>query len=79
MSIGLAHFTPEGLPVTLTAESGGRTVFERSLAPGASVHLRLSAGAAPRVVRFTLSRAFVPKRLGLSGDRRQLGLVAVFP
>jgi hypothetical protein len=65
--------------VTLTAESGGRTVFERQLAPGDGVRLRLSAGAAPRVVRFTLSRAFVPKRLGLSGDPRQLGLVAVFP
>jgi hypothetical protein len=79
MSLGLAHFTPEGRPVTLTADSGGRTVFERSLAPGEAVHLRLSAGAAARVIRFTVSRAFVPKRLGLSGDRRQLGLVAVFP
>jgi len=80
MILGLAHFTPEGRPVTLTAESDGRTVFERSLAPGDGVRLRLSAGpSAPRVVRFTLSRAFVPKRLGLSGDRRQLGLVAVFP
>jgi O-antigen ligase len=79
MALGLAHFTPEGRPVTLTAESGGRTVFERQLAPGDGVRLRLSAGAAPRVVRFTLSRAFVPKRLGLSGDPRQLGLVAVFP
>ena len=80
MVLGLAHFTPEGRPVTLTAESDGRKVFERSLAPGDGVRLRLTAGpAAPRVVRFTLSRAFVPKRLGLSGDRRQLGLVAVFP
>jgi O-antigen ligase len=79
MRLGLAHFTPEGKPVTLTAESGGRRVFERVLAPGEGVRLRLSADAAPRVVRFTLSRAFVPKRLGLSADRRQLGLVAVFP
>ena len=79
MSLGLAHFTPEGRPVTLTAESEGRTVFERDLAPGEGIRLRLSADAAPRIVRFTLSRAFVPKRLGLSADRRQLGLVAVFP
>ena len=80
MVLGLAHFTPEGRPVTLTAESDGNKVFERSLAPGDGVRLRLAAApTAPRVIRFTLSRAFVPKRLGLSGDRRQLGLVAVFP
>jgi hypothetical protein len=79
VSLGLAHFTPEGRPVTLTAESAGAAAYERVLEPGEGVHLRLSAGAAPRVVRFTLSRAFVPKRLGLSADRRQLGLVAVFP
>ena len=39
MLLGLAHFTPEGRPVTLTAESDGRTVFERSLAPGDGVRL----------------------------------------
>jgi O-antigen ligase len=79
MTLGLAHFTPEGRPVTLYADSGDARVFERVLVPGEGVRLRLTAGAAPRVVRFTLSRSFVPKRLGLSADRRQLGLVAVFP
>ncbi len=76
----LTHFTPEGRPVSLTAEADGRTVFERSLHPGEAAPLRLSAGpAGPRVFRFTLSRAFVPRRLGVSGDRRELGVVAVFP
>jgi len=79
VSLGLAHFTPEGRPVTLTAESAGFSAYERSLQPGEGVRLLLTADGAPRVVRFTLSRAFVPKRLGLSADRRQLGLVAVFP
>jgi O-antigen ligase len=79
VSLGLAHFTPEGRPVTLTAVSEGREVFERQLVPGEGIRLRLSAGTEPRVVQFALSRAFVPKRLGLSADRRQLGLVAVFP
>jgi hypothetical protein len=76
----LAHFTPEGRPVELTGEADGRTVLERTLAPGQALPLRLSAGPdGPRVFRFTLSRAFVPKHLGLSPDRRELGLVAVFP
>ena len=76
----LAHFTPEGSRVELTAEADGRIVFTRTLEPGASAPLRLFAGpAGPRVFRFTLSRAFVPRRLGVSGDRRELGVVAVFP
>jgi hypothetical protein len=80
LRLTLAHYTPEGLPVELTAESGGRRVYSRTFAPGQAVDLRLqgSSGEA-RVIRFTLSRAFVPKRLGLSSDRRELGLVAVFP
>jgi O-antigen ligase len=80
MLLSLAHFTPEGRPVELTAESGGRRVYARTLVPGQSVSLRLNASAnEARVVRFAVSRAFVPKRLGLSSDRRELGLVAVFP
>ncbi len=76
----LAHFTPEGRKVELTVEADGRTVFARALEPGEAAPLRLSAGAAgPRVFRFTLSRAFVPRRLGFSGDRRELGVIAVFP
>ena len=80
MRLGLAHFTPEGRDIELTAESGGRALYRRALAPGQSIVLRLvGEPAIPRVLRFTLSRAFVPKRLGLSGDRRELGIMAVFP
>jgi hypothetical protein len=80
LRIGLAHFTPEGWPVELTAEADGRRVFAKTLAPGQGLPLRLSAGPRQaRVIRFTLSRAFVPKYLGFSSDRRELGLVAVFP
>ena len=80
LRIALAHYTPEGQPVELRAEADGLTVLEKSLVAGQGLPLRLSAGAgAPRVFRFTLSRAFVPKHLGLSADRRELGLVAVFP
>ena len=80
MRIGLAHFTPEGKPVELVAVSDGREVLRRTLAPGEGRTLVLSAdGTRPRVVEFALSRAFVPRRLGLSSDRRELGLVSVFP
>ncbi len=80
MRLSLAHFTPEGRTVELTAESGGRRVYARTLSPGQAVSLRLNAAAGEaRVVRFAVSQAFVPKRLGLSSDRRELGLVAVFP
>ena len=80
LRIGLAHYTPEGRPVELTAEANGKRVFSKTLQPGQGLPLRLSAGAnEPRVIRFTLSHAFVPKYLGLSSDRRELGLVAVFP
>jgi O-antigen ligase len=76
----LAHYTPEGRPVELTAQADGKVVFEKTFQPGQGVALKLEAPAArARVVRFALSRAFVPRRLGLSADRRELGLVAVFP
>jgi O-antigen ligase len=80
MRMDLAHFTPEGRDAELTAEAAGRVVYRRTLSPGQAVRLRLrgpSAGAS--VIRFTVSRSFIPKRLGLSPDRRELGLVAVFP
>jgi O-antigen ligase len=80
LRMNLAHFTPEGRPVALRAEADGRTALEKTLAPGQGLPLRLSSGARePRIFRFTLSRAFVPKHLGLSPDPRELGLVAVFP
>ena len=80
LRMGLVHYTPEGHPVELTAEADGREVLSRTIAPGQGLPLRLSAGLRePRVFRFTLSRSFVPKHLGLSADRRELGIVAVFP
>ena len=80
MRLVLAHFTPEGRSVELTAETAGRVVYSRTLSPGQAIALRLDgARATPRIIRFSVSRAFVPKRLGLSSDRRELGLVAVFP
>ncbi len=79
MRIALSHYTPEGRPVELKAEADGQTVLVRTLAPGQRLPLRLTAApGAPRVIRFTLERAFVPRHLGLSADRRELGLVAVF-
>jgi hypothetical protein len=75
----LAHYTPEGRSVEFTVEADGGIVYSRRLEAGQAVPLRLSAGAdGPRVFRFTVSRAFVPRRLGVSGDRRELGLIAVF-
>ncbi|HEY3202261.1 MAG TPA: O-antigen ligase family protein [Thermoanaerobaculia bacterium] len=80
LRLALAHFTPENRSLELTAESGGQAVLRRTLQPGEILPLRISGGASsPRVVRFSVSRSFVPKRLGLSSDRRQLGVVAVFP
>ena len=80
MPLRLAHFTPEGRNVELTAESTGARAFRRELRPGQSLGLLLRGRPTePVVIRFSLSRAFVPKRLGLSSDRRELGLVAVFP
>ena len=80
LRIALAHYTPEGRPVDLEVEVDGQTVLERTFQPGQGIPLRLSAGpGGPRVFRFSLSRAFVPRHLGFSADRRELGLVAVFP
>jgi O-antigen ligase len=71
----LAHFAPGGEPVGVLAETEGRVVYERSLRAGEALRLRLSAPAGrPRAVVFRLDRSFSPKRLGLSQDRRELGL-----
>ncbi|MGH9368852.1 MAG: O-antigen ligase family protein [Thermoanaerobaculia bacterium] len=79
--LGLAHFSPVGLPVEIAAREGGRLLYRRTLRPGEAVTLRLSGGArSPAAIRFALSRSFVPRRLGIpGGDARQLGLQAVFP
>jgi hypothetical protein len=61
----------------LTARSSGRPDYRRSLKAGESVTLALAGSPeAPRAVIFEISRAFVPKRLGLSQDRRELGLLS---
>jgi hypothetical protein len=80
LRFALAHFSPVGLPVEIVARSEGRVLYRRSLAPGGVVVLVLNGGAArPGVIRFSLSRSFVPRRLGIpGGDARQLGLRAIF-
>lgn len=76
--IVLAHFSPIAAPVDLSATLEGRDVFRKRLASGESVTLRLNGAAShPRAVLFRLSRAFVPKSLGLSQDRRELGLLSI--
>ena len=76
----LAHFSPSLRPVDLTATLEGQPVFRRSLRAGESVALRLHGSAErPRAVVFEVSRSFVPKRLGLSQDRRELGLLSIEP
>jgi hypothetical protein len=76
--LGLAHFTPEGRPIEVVASAGGSILLRRTFQPGQGRVVRLkNPGGPPRAFLFELSRAFVPKRLGLSGDRRELGLVSV--
>jgi hypothetical protein len=76
----LAHFSPSPSPMGVTATLGGQPVYRRSLKAGESVSLRLSGSSdRPRAIVFELSWAFVPKRLGLSQDRRELGLLAIGP
>jgi hypothetical protein len=78
--IVLAHFSPKSGPVDLAATLDGRDVFRRRLAAGESVTLRLNGSSSrPRALLFRVSDAFVPKRLGLSQDRRELGLLSVEP
>jgi hypothetical protein len=73
----LAQFTPRREATVIEASADGHVVYERPLPAGEAVVLRLSAPLdRPRIVLFRLSSSFSPKRLGLSGDRRELGLVA---
>jgi O-antigen ligase len=75
--IGLTHLPPYAQTIELTARVDGRTAWRRSLSPGETVTLHLSgAPDRPRVFSFSLSRAFVPKRLLLGEDRRELGVRA---
>jgi len=74
----LVYFSPGIDPVVVTASAGDRTLFRRSLVPGEAVSVLLKGAAGrPTPFLFHLSRTFVPKRLGLSDDRRELGLVAM--
>jgi O-antigen ligase len=79
--ISLANYSPEGKPVLMTVRASedraARVLYRRSLRPGEAVSLALWSGGRPRAFLFELDRAFVPKRLTGSDDRRELGLLAV--
>jgi O-antigen ligase len=79
--LGLAHFSPDGRPVELTARAGARLLDRRTMPNGSAVLLDVRGGASqPAAVCFSLSRSFVPRRLGIpGGDARRLGVQAVFP
>lgn len=80
MRLTLAHYTPEGKPVTLESHVEGRVALRRTLRPGEATTLDLRAPSSePRVILFSLSGAFVPRRLGVSEDPRELGLMALTP
>ncbi len=74
--LGLANFGPVGRPVAIEARSGGTGVFRRTLLPGEATAVRLSGGRVAAPVVFVLDRSFVPQRLGVSADRRELGLLS---
>jgi hypothetical protein len=75
--LALANYSPEGKPVEIRVRADGRVLYRRSVRPGEAVHLALRPAGRARAFRFELDRAFVPKRLTGSDDRRELGLLAV--
>ncbi|MFN2634652.1 MAG: O-antigen ligase family protein [Thermoanaerobaculia bacterium] len=75
LRLGLANFGPSGQPVAFEARSAGRTLTG-ALPPGGATAIRITTAAAPAAVRFSLDRSFVPKRMGLSSDRRSLGVLS---
>jgi O-antigen ligase len=76
----LAHFSPSPKPVDVEVTLDGRTIFRRALKAGESATLRLNGSPLrPRAIIFNVSQAFVPKRLGLSQDRRELALLSIEP
>ena len=76
----LAHYSPSPKPVEFDVTLEGRPVFRRVLRAGEAATLRLNGTPAqPRAFLFNVSRAFVPRRLGLSEDRRELGLLSIEP
>jgi O-antigen ligase len=71
----LAQFAPLDDRVGVKAEAEGQLVYQSALGAGDAVALKLSAPAdRARAIVFRLDRTFSPKRLGLSQDRRDLGL-----
>ena len=74
--LGLANFGPAGRPVQIEGRAAGRPVYRSTLAPGQATALLLRGAGRPTPVTFDLDRAFVPRRLGVSGDRRTLGLLS---
>lgn len=73
--LGLGHYTPENVPVEVSASWEGRPLYRGRFAPGEARTLLLRGVVhGPRAVEFSLSRSFVPKRLGISSDRRELGM-----
>lgn len=76
----LAHFSPTPAPMDLTATSESRPAYRRSLKAGESVTLVLRGLTdRPGAIVFEASWAFVPKRLGISQDRRELALLSIEP
>ena len=76
----LAHYSPSPKPVDVEVTLDGRTIFRRTLKAGESATLRLNGSPLrPRAILFNVSQAFVPKRLGLSQDRRELALLSIEP
>ena len=75
--IRLTHLPPLTQSTELAVRYEGRPLFRRLFLPGDAVTLRLQGAAArPVAFHFTLSHAFVPRRLRISADRRELGLRA---
>jgi O-antigen ligase len=75
LRLTLAQFFPSVEPVGVEARAEGRLVYQSALGAGEAVALRLAAPAdRARAIVFRVDRTFSPKRLGLSGDRRDLGL-----
>ena len=64
----------------IAARDADRLLYTGRLETGGIVSLSLTGAAAvPEAVTFSLSSSFVPRRLGIpGGDRRRLGLRAVF-
>jgi O-antigen ligase len=76
----LAHFSPSPRPVDVDVKLEDRKVFRRALKAGESATLLLNGSPLrPRAFLFEVSRAFVPRRLGLSEDRRELALLSIEP